>query len=116
MNVLRLKGRFDIYSVSFFQDWVKQQLFQHHNSYLLIDLQQVNFVDMAALRAFAQETQRCRQQQGNLALCNLQPAVQIILDLTHFDAQLTTFLTLEEAFETLEHEQKREVKKAVLVV
>lgn len=115
-NILHLKGRFDVYNVAFLQTWVEQELSQHGNSYLLIDLEQVNFVDMAALIAFAEETKRCRQQQGDLVLCNLQPAVQIILDLTHFDAQLTTCSTLNEAFEAIEHREMREVKKAVLAV
>jgi anti-sigma B factor antagonist len=94
--VLQPSNRFDAHQEMYVRNWTADRRQDGiHN--LVIDLGAVNFVDSVALTLLVQEGQACRQQAGDLVLCNLAPAARIIFELTGLDQEFRIWPTLDEA-------------------
>lgn len=52
------------------------------NNKLILDFSQTQFIDSTGLGTLVAILKSCRQQQGDLVLCNLSPKVQAIIELT----------------------------------
>lgn len=90
IGVLGPIGRFDAHSVPetqvILREWNDIGIHE-----IIIDLTQVNFIDSAALALLVSVMKRCRENGGNLVLCNAQQPVRIILELTRLDRALQIF-------------------------
>lgn len=96
VDVLELDGRFDAYEVPAVVSW-----FDAHPSIkkVVINLNGVGFIDSSGLSTLVKGLKRCRQNNGDLYLCNPQQAVSIIFELTRFDKAFTIFTDEQAAIE-----------------
>ncbi|MBE9118692.1 STAS domain-containing protein [Lusitaniella coriacea LEGE 07157] len=60
-------------------------------SFLLVDMEQVNFLDSAGLMAFVAAYRLSKSLGRRLALCSVAPSVKIIFDLTQLDNTFEIF-------------------------
>lgn len=102
--ILKLRGRFDAYSAPSVERLLKS-ITNRMPANAIIDLGEVNFVDSTGLATILQGMKRCRQQKGDLYLCNIQPSTRIIFELTHFDRVFPIFETQEAAVQNFSKEQ-----------
>ena len=96
INILELSGRFDAYEVPPVKEML-QEMVQKSPAQVVINLGQVNFVDSSALAAMVQGMKHCRENSGDLHLCQLQQPVRIIFELTRLDKAFEIYATEEEA-------------------
>jgi anti-anti-sigma factor len=64
---------------------------------VVVNLQQVGFMDSSGLSALVLGLERARQRRGGLCLCGLQPPVRLIFELTRFDKVFEIFAREEDA-------------------
>jgi anti-sigma B factor antagonist len=81
IDILELSGRFDAYE----EPQVRRWLAETTSARKIINLGGVNFIDSTALATLVQGMKRCREQNGDLHLCNLQQPIRIIFELTRLD-------------------------------
>lgn len=81
--VLELAGRIDAHTVPQVWQWIEKE--KAVQPRIVIDLQEVNFIDSAALATLVKGMKQCREQGGDLCLSRLAQPVQIIFELTRLD-------------------------------
>ena len=97
--VLALKGRLDQTTA----DDVRTELTPHlqrcaeGQDHLVLDLAGVDYVSSAGLRVFMLAARQAKAQQGYLALVEVQPLVQEILEISKFTLILRTLPALRDA-------------------
>ncbi|NJK80160.1 MAG: STAS domain-containing protein [Chloroflexaceae bacterium] len=98
IDVIELSGRFDAHQVPFVVRW-----FDDHPEIqtILVNLKGVNFIDSSGLATLVKGLKRCRQNGGELYLCEAQQAVRIILELTRLDKAFTIFVDEQTAFQAI---------------
>jgi anti-sigma B factor antagonist len=74
-----------------------QQLFEAGNKHLLVDLQEVRFIDSSGLGALVSGFKNATTNQGTLKLCTLQPQVKSMFELTRLHRVFEIYNTVEEA-------------------
>jgi anti-sigma B factor antagonist len=89
IHVLEISGRFDAHTIPEVRDWIKVKMADQPQ--LVIDLENVTFVDSAALATLVQGMKQCREQDGDLLLCRLAQPVRIIFELTRLDRAFAIF-------------------------
>lgn len=90
-TVLDLAGRFDMTSAPS----VAQALERASTgtpAQVVLNLAGVPFIDSTALATMVQGLKRCRQRQGDLYLCGVQPQVHMIFELTRLDSSFHIFV------------------------
>lgn len=79
VDIVYLSGRFDAFEAPALATWLDQ----HSNvQHVVINLAGVSFIDSSGLAALVKGLKRCRQNNGDLYLCEMQQAVSIIFELT----------------------------------
>ncbi len=82
INVVTLDGRFDAYEVPAILKWFEE----HPNpKQIVINLRNVAFMDASGLSTLVKGLKTCRQNNGDMYLCELQDSVQSIFKLTRLD-------------------------------
>lgn len=81
---LVVSGRFDAHNVTLVQQEF-DTLLASGARYIIMDLNDVNFVDSSALALVVRGMKRCRERNGDLLLCGLRQPVRIIFELTRMD-------------------------------
>jgi anti-sigma B factor antagonist len=84
ISILEVTERFDVLTAQYLNDWFTKNISANANR-LIIDLATVKFIDSSGLAALVKGRHLCRQQQGDLYLCNLQDFVQITFKETCLD-------------------------------
>ncbi len=102
VQILELNGRFDAHVVPPVVDWL-EHVTANDPAQVVIDLGRVNFIDSTALAALVKGMKRCRQQNGDLRLCNLQQSVRIIFELTRLDKAFEIYPSEDEAVNGFGH-------------
>ncbi len=102
VTVLELAGRFDAYEVLPVHDWLEKaadatKAIASAPAQVVVNLAGVNFIDSTGLSTLVQGMKHCRQQGGDLYLCNLQQPVRIIFELTRLDKAFSIFADEDEA-------------------
>lgn len=69
---------------------------------LILDLNQVTFVDSSGLSSILLANRICKENGGALALCNLNLSAQKLITISQLDDVLNTFTSLEEAVKFIE--------------
>lgn len=72
-------------------------LFEQGRINLLVDLQEVRFVDSSGLGALVSGFKNASSRNGNLKLCGLQPQVKSMFELTRLHRVFEIFATVPEA-------------------
>ena len=97
--VLNLEGRFDAYSAPQVNEWLDEAT-RHESPQIVVNMENVVFVDSTALATLVQAMKRCRQTKGDLRLSNLKQPVQMIFELTRLDRAFEICPSEEEAIQT----------------
>lgn len=95
--ILYLKGRFDAHEVAPVREWFKD-LGEANYKHWVVNLADVNFIDSSALSTLVQGLKLSREKGCELVLCELQPAVRIIFELTRLDKAFLIVTTEQEAY------------------
>lgn len=72
-------------------------LFEEGKNHIVIDLQDVRFVDSSGLGALVSGFKNASARNGNLKLCGLQPQVKSMFELTRLHRVFEIFSGIEEA-------------------
>lgn len=96
VSVLDIDGRFDTYTAPAVTDWLERAV-SAGAPRVVVNLAGVNFVDSTALATLVRGLKRCRQRNGELYLCGLQPPVYMIFELARLDRAFTIFANTEHA-------------------
>lgn len=100
-HVLTLDGRFDAYEVPAMNEWFEQHPAASH---VVVNLAAVGFIDSSGLAALVKGLKRCRENGGELVLCELQQAVRIIIELTRLDKAFHIF---DSEADAIQHNQSQ---------
>lgn len=98
VNIVELSGRFDTNTVPPVAAWL-DQVTSSPNARVLVNLSDTTFVDSTALATLVQALKRCRQVQGDLALCSLRRPVYMIFELTRLDKAFNIFVDEDHAIQ-----------------
>jgi anti-sigma B factor antagonist len=96
VTVLAPKGRLDMSSAPAFRERVKQ-LVESGQTQLVVDLEEVSFVDSSGLGAVIGGLKVARQAGGDLRIARPNQQVLLVLDLTSLNRVLRPYGSLEEA-------------------
>lgn len=96
IDILEFSGRFDAYEVPAVAKW-----FEEHPDAknVIINLSGVGFIDSSGLSTLVKGLKRCRANNGDLYLTNMQKAVLIIFDLTRLDKAFTILDNEQDVFD-----------------
>jgi len=100
ITVVCLKGRLDA-TASKRVKQVLHQLVENNQLKIVIDLQQVPFIDSSGLVALVSGLRLAREQNGNIVLCGVQTQAQMVFRLTMLDRIFSMHPTLEDASQAL---------------
>ena len=95
---LTVIGRVDAHTVAPLETWLTEAA-ATRGSMVLVDLEQVAFIDTRAISVLVQAMKRCRQSGGELMLCNLSQAVRVIFELMRLDRAFAIYDSVDAAFE-----------------
>ena len=79
-----MTGRFDAVEAPKLSTWLDTVSGQSP-AQVIVNMAGVTFVDSTALSTLVKGMKRCRQQNGDLLICNLQKQVKVIFELTRLD-------------------------------
>lgn len=95
-HIVRLEGRFDAHSAPEIAAWLAQSLTMSPER-IVVNLNQVPFIDSAALAVLVDAYKRCAAQGSQLVIACPSQSVRIILELTRLDLVLPTTATEADA-------------------
>ena len=81
IQILELEGRLDAHQAHLVSQWLNEHITPGAGR-LVINLNTVNFLDSIALAVLVKAIMRCKENDGELRLCNITKPVKIILELT----------------------------------
>ena len=96
IQVLELAGRFDTTTANSVLQWIDAATTKPPAK-VVVNLENVNFVDSTGLSTLVQRTKQSRMQDGDLYICGLQQSVRIIFELTRLDKFFEIFPAEEDA-------------------
>lgn len=99
VKVLAISGSFDSDTARVARLWLDDAL-GSPPAYVVVNLKEVPFIDSTGLSFLVQGMKRSREQQGDLRLCSLQPAVRMVFELTRLDRVFEIFIEEEDAVQT----------------
>ena len=89
VGILVLNGRFDAQYSGEVRKTIRNTV-QFYKR-LVVDLEEVTFMDSSALATLVQGMKQCRQAGGDLRVCSLQQPVRTIFELTRLDKAFALF-------------------------
>jgi anti-sigma B factor antagonist len=95
-KILRLTGRFDTLNAEPEQTCIDEET-ESEPANLVVNLQDVGFVDSTGLATLVAGMKRSREMKGDLRICGLQQPVRMIFELTRLDKAFEIFNSEEEA-------------------
>jgi anti-sigma B factor antagonist len=95
VSILILQGRFDTQHADSVKEAIEEAIALY--SKIVINVEEVTFMDSSALATLVQGMKKCRQNGGDLRVCNLQQPVQTIFELTRLDKAFALFDTQNAA-------------------
>jgi anti-anti-sigma factor len=103
VRLIHIAGRIDLTTAQSFQDLLLPQLSNctGETKKALLDLSGVHYMSSAGFRVLVLAARQCRQQQGEIVLAALQPDLQEVFRIVHFDVLFKVFATVGAALEHL---------------
>ena len=102
IDVLTLEGRFDAHTVPAVNSWL-EEVTTKLPPQIVVNMEDVNFVDSAGLAALVRGMKRSRELGGNLVIFGIQQPVRIIFELTRLDKAIDLFDDIESAVAAFDH-------------
>ena len=97
-KIMRIMGRLDAASSPALEDKVNF-LIEGDESYLLLDLQQLEYLSSAGMRFLLSATKHLKAKNGNLILFGIRPDVMEIISMAGFEKILNICSSQEEALQ-----------------
>lgn len=97
-SVLKIDGRIDTSNSSVFEAKT-DQLFSSGAKNIIFDCSGLNYISSSGLRVFLVTQKKAISLNGKLHLCNMQPAIKEIFDISGFTNIFRIFGSLKEASE-----------------
>jgi anti-anti-sigma factor len=103
VRLIHVEGRVDLMTAQAFQDRLLPKLTDctGETQKALLDLSGVHYMSSAGFRVLVLAARQCKQQQGEIVLAALQPDVQEVFRIIHFDVLFKMFSTVPAALEYL---------------
>lgn len=95
VTLVHLNGRLDAAASAEVKATLQQLLAQQPK--LIVDLQQVPFIDSSGLAALVSGLRLAREKGGNIALCGVQPQAETVFRLTMLDRIFPIYANCHEA-------------------
>ena len=96
--VLHVKGRLDQDTCEAFRgDLMKSVDAAHDGGAIILDLAELDYVSSAGLRCFMLASRHAKAQNGRIFVADMQPMVEEIFRISHFNLVFQTFPTVREA-------------------
>jgi len=96
IQIVRLEGRIDAHTTT----QVEEKLFglvDGGASRMVINFEKLDFISSAGLRTLLSTAKRVREAKGDLKVCNLNPNVQEVFDITGFSTLFNVAGSEDEA-------------------
>ena len=90
-SVIQPQGSLNAATASIFQKQLNTPVLASENRTLLVDMQQVEFMDSAGLMTLVSTLKLARRLNRRLSLCSVLPSIRIILELTQLDGVFEIF-------------------------
>ncbi len=94
-TILKVTGRIDTMTAGSFETEIMKTL-EKENS-IIIDCSGLEYISSSGLRVFLLAQKKTGATGGNLKLCNLQPFIKEVFDISGFSTIFTIYPGLEEA-------------------
>ncbi|SRR6266852_2202502 len=103
VRLIHVEGRVDLTTAQSFQDLLLPKLTDctGETKKVLLDLSGVHYMSSAGFRVLVLAARQCKQQQGEIVLAALQPYLQEVFRIVHFDVLFKMFATVYAALEYL---------------
>jgi anti-anti-sigma factor len=102
IKVITPKGRLDVTTAADFRRQVNDiAMLSSPPEYLIVDLQQINFMDSSGLGALVSALKSIRNSNGDMVICGANEQVQMLFELTSMTKIFKIFATVEDFKATL---------------
>ena len=101
VSLIRLKGRLDARTSAEVKEALQELLKDPGQQSIIIDLEEVPFIDSSGLAALVSGLRLARESKGDIVLSGAQSQAQIVFRLTMLDRIFTMHPTAEEARQSL---------------
>lgn len=98
--LVQLNGRLDAQTTSLVKTRL-QELAEDGIKKIIINLEQVSFIDSSGLVALVSGLRLVRKENGSVVLSGVQPQAQVVFQLTMLDRVFETYPTVEKARQSL---------------
>lgn len=97
-TVAAINGRIDTTNYNEFETQI-MEIIGKDTKNLVLNCENLNYISSSGLRVFLITQKKLMGLQGKLHLCNMQPAIKEIFDMSGFSSIFKIFNTEEEALE-----------------
>jgi len=94
-TIIKPNGSLTVMNSQDFQMELTQSLKQPHTESLLLDMENIDFLDSTGLMSLVRILQLAIALGKNFSLCALSPSVKIIFEVTQLEKSFTIFQNLE---------------------
>ena len=101
VSLIRLNGRLDARTSAEVKEALQELLKDPGQQKIIIDLEEVPFIDSSGLAALVSGLRLARESKGDIVLSGAQSQAQIVFRLTMLDRIFTMHPTAEEARQSL---------------
>ena len=101
LSLIRLNGRLDARSSSDVKETLQELLSEQKQRKIIVDLQDVPFIDSSGLAALVSGLRLARENEGDIVLSGAQSQAQIVFRLTMLDRIFAIHPTVEDAKQSL---------------
>lgn len=97
--VVKIKGELDLLTAETFRNLVERALSQENAQNLILDMEQLDFIDSSGLGVILGRYRRIREQGGNMAIVGVKPHVKRILELAGIMGIVKVYQQTEQALQ-----------------
>jgi len=97
-HVIRLNGRLDIIEADNFEKSVIQRL-SPDNCTIVVNLSGISYMSSSGIRALLSIYRHCKTHYGKMALCDVSPVVQKVLDVVDLGQVFKVFPNEDQALQ-----------------
>ena len=94
-TIIKPNGSLTAMNSNELQSELSQAIKQSHTEFLLLDMENIDFLDSAGLMSLVRTLQLAIALGKNFSLCALSPSVKIIFEVTQLEKSFTIFQNLE---------------------
>ncbi len=100
--VVKIRGELDLLTAETFRNIVEKDLLKNKSQNLILDMEQVTFIDSSGLGVILGRYRRIREQGGKMAITGVKPHVLRILELAGIIKIVNLYENTEEALKEVQ--------------